>query len=133
VATRLRVFTSSTHMTGLHQYWDSLYCSKEDLPSLKAWDADILADPTLKPEALPQLKSDTTVRSWVMESYELAQHDVYDSSIRAAIAAEDADPKIPWKPIMLSEDYKARAREIGRRVGDLAGLRLAHTLSEVPW
>ena len=78
VATRLKIVTSPGHTTGLHQYWDSLYCAQDDLPTLKAWDASILADPALKPEALPQLKTDTTVKSWVQESYELAEHDVYD-------------------------------------------------------
>jgi hypothetical protein len=133
VATQLKIVTSPGHTTGLHQFWDSVYCSKQDLPSLKAWDASILADPSLKPESLPQLKDDLTVKSWVQESYELAQHDVYDASVRAAVTAEDADPSKPWVPIQLSEAYKAHARVIGRRVGDLAGLRLAGTLSHVPW
>ena len=133
VAVKLRIATSPGHTTGLHQYWDSLYCTKEDLPSLKAWDAAILADPSLSPDALPQLRRDTTVKSWVEESYQLAQHDVYDGEVRAAVAAQDADPKMPWAPIQLSAAYKDHAKGIGRRVGALAGLRLADTLSHVPW
>jgi hypothetical protein len=133
VAVKLKIVTSSGHTTGLHQYWDSLYCTKEDLPSLKAWEAGILADPSLQPEALPQLRADRTVKSWVQESYELAQREVYDSTVRTAIAEQDADPKAAWKPIPLSDEYKKRAVAIGRRVGALAGIRMAETLSKVPW
>lgn len=136
VAVNLPVYTSAAnaskgHASGLHQYWDSLYCTSTDWRQLLAWDRGVLADPALQPAALPELKEHPASDQWVAESYELAVHDVYTPEVRAAVAAQDADPSQAFQPIRLSDDYMRRAREIGRRRGALAGLRLAATLSSL--
>ncbi|HEY2589688.1 MAG TPA: S1/P1 nuclease [Tepidisphaeraceae bacterium] len=138
VATQLPVFLSaanaaSGHTTPLHGYWDSLYCTSTVWSQLLAWDAGVLEDPALQPAALPELQEHPTSDQWVAESHELAVHDVYTPDIRAAVAAQDGEPSKAFEPIRLSDDYMRHAREIGRRRGALAGLRLADTLSHVQW
>lgn len=132
VATKLPV-TVAGKPRGMHSLWDSMYCNSIDMSVLKAWEQDIARDPALQREALPELSRDTTVASWVAESFELAKQWVYDADVRAAIAAQEADPSAPFKPIDLSEAYVQKAQEICRKQGALAGFRLADTLAKVQW
>jgi hypothetical protein len=132
VATRFSVIIDGK-TTGMHQFWDSLYCSSGDFKVVEKWDQDQLDNPALQRSTLPQLAKDTTVDSWIAESFAIAKVDVYDNAVRAAIAAQDADPAVKFKPFVLSDAYIARARQIGRQRGVLAGLRLADTLSKATW
>jgi hypothetical protein len=132
VATQLPV-VAGPQKSGLHQYWDSLYCNSTNLDVLKKWDADQLANPALQRSALPQLVSHPDVDGWVAESFAFAKESVYTKEVRDAVSQQDADPSVEFKPIVLSDDYMARAREIGRERGVLAGLRLADTLEKAKW
>lgn len=134
VATRLIVIRSgNAHPVGLHQYWDSLFCTSTDWAELQSWDRGVIDDPALQPGALPELHGHPSVDDWIAESYAIAARDVYSPDVRAAVAAQDADPSREWEPVPLGDDYLRRAREIGRRRGALAALRLAATLASVPW
>lgn len=132
VATKLPVIATN-HPTGLHQYWDSLFNNSTDWAKLKEWEREVLADPALQPLALPELRDHPTSDEWIAESHAIAAQDVYSPDIRASVAAQDGDSSRTFEPIYLSEDYMRHAREIGRRRGALAGLRLAATLSNVRW
>jgi hypothetical protein len=132
VATKIPAVAGESK-TGLHGYWDSLYCNSTKLDDLKKWDADQLAEPTLQRAALPQLLSHPNVDDWVAESFAAAKEFVYTTQVRDAIAAQDADPTVDFKPIVLSESYMIKAREVCRQRGVLAGLRLADTLQQAKW
>jgi hypothetical protein len=132
VATKLPATAGEQH-SGLHQYWDSLYCNSTKLDVLKKWDADQLAEPTLQRSALPQLVSHPNIDDWVAESFAAAKESVYTKEVRDAVTAQDADPTVAFKPIVLSDDYMAKAREVGRQRGVLAGFRLADTLNQAKW
>ena len=132
VATRISA-AAGEQKGGLHQYWDSLYCNNTKLDALKKWDQDQLANPVLQRSALPQLLSHPTVDDWVAESFAIAKESVYDKDVRAALTEQDLDPTAAFKPIVLSEEYMAKAREIGRQRGVLAGFRLADTLNQAKW
>lgn len=118
---------------GLHQYWDSLYCNSTDLDVLKKWDLNQRSSPNLQRTALAELTSHPGVDDWVAESFVIAKASVYDPEVRASIAMQDTDLSATFRPIVLSEKYMARAREIARKRGVLAGLRLADTLKKVQW
>lgn len=132
VATRFAVIVDGK-TTGMHQFWDSLYCASADFKVNEQWDQEQLENPALQRNTLPQLANDTTVDSWIAESFAIAKVDVYDKDVRAAIAAQDADPTVKFKPFALNDAYIARARQICRQRGVLAGLRLADTISKTTW
>jgi hypothetical protein len=130
VATRVPVIAAG-HPIGLHQYWDSLFCNSTDWAELLKWDQGVLHDPALQPDALPELRDHPTSDDWIAESYAIARRDVYSPEVRAEIVAQDADPSKAFRPIRLSDDYMQHAKEICRRRGTLAALRLAKTLSRI--
>ena len=132
VATRLPVSINGKTRS-MHSLWDAQLGGNVDLALLKATVRVLADDPSLQRSALPELQRDTTVASWVQESFDIAVVSVYDADVRAAITAQEADPKAPFKPIPLSDEYLNRAQQIGHRQGALAGLRLADTLARVPW
>lgn len=123
VAVRLPVMLNG-HQTGLHQYWDSLYCSSSDWAKLNAWDQSVLSDPSLQPEQLPELQNHKEINQWIAESLADAEQYVYTPEIRQIVAAQDVDASKPFVPLTLTDPYKQQAEIIGRRRGALAGLRL---------
>jgi hypothetical protein len=132
VATKLPIIATN-HPVGLHQYWDSLFNNSTDWAKLLDWEHDILMDPSLQPSALAELRDHPNSDEWIEESHAIAAQDVYTPGVRAAVAVQDGEPAKAFQPIRLSEDYMRHAREIGRRRGALAALRLARTLSNVRW
>ena len=123
VGTRLPVMTSKGK-TAMHQLWDHAMGDSEDLPTLQQLDAEMLADPKLQPDALAQLKRDTTVDQWIAESHLDAERFVYTPEVRAAIAAQDGSPTVPFHPVVISDEYIRAMRALVAQRISLGGMRL---------
>jgi hypothetical protein len=131
-ATQLPVEVDGKQRT-MHGVWDVLIGRTTDFKGLKLEENDLVADPQLQRDQLSELTRDTTVASWIAESFQFARDSVYDADVRAAIEAQEANPQSPFVPVKLSDKYIDNARAIARRRGALAGFRLADTLAGVPW
>jgi S1/P1 Nuclease len=132
VATRLPVIVDKKK-TSMHGLWDSWLGGSTNLAVLKVQMRKMANDPNLQRDTLAELKRDTTVDSWVAEGYAIAKVTVYTADVRAAIAAQEDDPKKPLVPIVLSDEYLKKAQEVGWKQGALAGFRLADELAQVSW
>ncbi len=116
----------------LHFYWDALLFGPDwTYKDVEARSNELLRDPKLQPDQLPELKA-TSFRDWAEESSRLAQAVVYHGGKLAGVPRPKG--KVDLTQIeapVLPEGYEETARQIARRRMALAGYRIAERLREV--
>ncbi|HEV2455043.1 MAG TPA: S1/P1 nuclease [Verrucomicrobiae bacterium] len=105
----------------LHGIWDGLLGTVEN-PVIQ-WRYAVKVQVDYPRASLPELNSDTTPKSWSLESRKLAiKYGYLNGRLRGATNFESALP--------LPEDYLKNAGAIAERRGALAGYRLADEIQE---
>ena len=105
----------------LHGIWDGLLGTAES--PVAQWRYAIKIQVDYPRASLPELRKDTTPKSWSLESRELAiKYGYLDGHLRGSTNFEAALP--------LPEGYLRNAEAIAERRGALAGYRLADEIQE---
>lgn len=122
----------------LHAFWDELLdptdsegrvirgpngFAVEDLATVKRIAESLLADPTLAPNALPELAQDGSVDAWAQESLTLAKKHIYAPGGPFDLQTR-TQPDYP-------AGYKADCQRVARRRVAVAGYRLADELKKI--
>jgi hypothetical protein len=102
---------SGPTVTRLHSFWDGLFGQERDVASAVAAAAQIQPAPAAKAAILDE-------HQWVIESFDLAQGEVYRPPVGPAAG-----------PFSLNATYRNGARALARKQVALAAARLANVLN----
>lgn len=105
----------------LHGIWDGLLGDAES-PVIQ-WRYALKLQADFPRASLPELKKDTTPKSWSLESRKLAIEDGYLNGFLKG--GSDSESALP-----LPESYLPNAKAVAERRGALAGYRLADEIKE---
>jgi hypothetical protein len=105
----------------LHAIWDDLLGTTPNL--VTEWRSALDLQARYPREALPELKRDTTPKSWSLESRRLAiKYGYLNGHLKGSTTAEDAP--------MLPDNYLMTAAAVARKQAALAGYRLADEIQQ---
>jgi hypothetical protein len=105
----------------LHGIWDGLLGDAESPVIQWRYSAKLQAD--FPRASLPELKKDTTPKSWSLESRQLAiEYGYLNGSLKGSSDSASAAP--------LPENYLSNAKAVADRRGALAGYRLADEIKD---
>lgn len=116
----------------LHSYWDGLLGSDTRYDSVAKFAAELLAEPALAADKVPEL-AHTTVAEWTRESFEHAVESVYLNGklpVVSYVAFDEGRIAAADVPV-LPDEAQQNARKLARRRVVLAGLRIAKQLAEI--
>jgi hypothetical protein len=116
----------------MHRFWDAQLGVDGSYGAISNSARQIASDGKLKRATGRELKNDTTVASWVQESFRVAVQFAYQGARLPFVREDDwrsgkiADKQIP----QLSEKYISEAHQVAQRRALLAAERLSTTLKK---
>jgi hypothetical protein len=118
-------------VVNLHFYWDALlFTEGAGFKEVESRAAELLRDPTLRRDKLPELKA-TDFESWAQESLQLSKDVVYRGGKLAGAARKGGGGRTVTEAPLLPEEYEQAASAVARRRMTLAGYRIADQLRRV--